>query len=92
MSLFSIRRLLPVIPIAWELIRHVKRDISHNKDIKKYDNKEEKLATLENLVVKLEKKVLRNREELIRTSRNIQIWLAINSALLIAIAVKLFFF
>ncbi|MGC9361336.1 MAG: hypothetical protein ACP5F3_00235 [Candidatus Syntrophosphaera sp.] len=92
MSILNIRRLLPVIPIAWELFRHVRRDISHNKEISKHDNKEEQLATIENLVVKLEKKAIANREELRKSSQLIQIWLAINSALLIAIAVKLFFF
>jgi len=50
------------------------------------------LNTIEHLIVRLEKKVQSNRDE-IRSSRiRLRIWLGINSALLIAIFVKVFFF
>ena len=80
------------IPLAYELVRQVRRNSSHNSDIKKFDKAGEQLNTIEHLIVRLEKKVQSNRDE-IRSSRiRLRIWLGINSALLIAIFVKVFFF
>ena len=88
----SLKKLLPAfIPLVMDVMSHVKRDASHNNNIKKIDKTEEKLATIENLVVRLEKKVITNRDEIKTMSLKLQIWLVLNSAMLIAIVVKLFF-
>ncbi len=93
MAGLTFRKILPAfIPVAFELVRHFKRDLSHNSNIKNFDETEEKLATIENLIVKVEKKALINREEIKAFKTQFMIWAAINSALLIAIFVKLFFF
>ncbi len=85
-------RLIPAfVPLAFELFRQFKRNGNHNKDIKKFDKTQEKLSTIEHLMVRLEKKVLSNRDDFKRMSLNLQIWLVINTALLIAIFIKLFF-
>ncbi len=89
----TLKKLIPAfIPVALEVARRINRDTSHNNHIKKFDKTEEKLSTIENLLVKVEKKALINREEIKAVNTRMQIWAAINSALLIAIAVKLFFF
>ncbi len=89
----NFKRLLPAfIPVAMEIFNHFKRDFSHNNNIKKFNESEEKLSTIENLIVKVEKKALINREEIKAFKTRFVIWTAINSALLIAIFVKLFFF
>ena len=88
----SLKKLLPAfIPLVMEVMSHVKRDASHNSNIKKIDKTEEKLATIENLVVRLEKKVITNRDEIKAMNIKLQIWLVLNSAMLIAILVKLLF-
>ena len=88
-----LKKLLPAfIPVAWEVINHFKRDMNHNSNIKKFDASEEKLPTIENLIVKVEKKALINRDEIRSFKGHFYIWAAINSALLIAVFVKLFFF
>lgn len=93
MAGLTLKKLIPAfIPLALEIARHLKRDTVHNHNIRKLDNTEEKLATLENLIIKVEKKALGNREEIRALGLRLQIWLALNSLLLIAIAVKLFFY
>ncbi|MCB5246949.1 MAG: hypothetical protein LHW57_02845 [Candidatus Cloacimonetes bacterium] len=92
MAGLTIRKLLPAFfPVAMEIFRHFKRDFSHNNNIKKFNESEEKLATIENLIVKVEKKALINREEIRAFKTQFVVWAVINSALLIAIFVKLFF-
>jgi hypothetical protein len=92
MAGLTFKKLLPTfIPLAFEVISHMKRDASHNNNIKKFDKTEEKLSTIENLIVRVEKKALSNREEIRLMRTQFVIWLAINSALLIAVVVKLFF-
>ncbi|MBW6514751.1 MAG: hypothetical protein K0B87_08350 [Candidatus Syntrophosphaera sp.] len=86
------KKLLPAfIPIAWQFANHLKRNLNHNNDIRKFDKTGDKLETIENLIVRLEKKALGNREEVRKANARLQIWLAINSSLLIAIVIKLFF-
>ena len=79
------------IPLALEIVRRVSRDTSHNNNIKKFDKTDERLNTIENLVVRLEKKALANREEIRKGKILLMIWMGLNSALLVAIAVKVFF-
>ncbi|MDZ4182610.1 MAG: hypothetical protein U1B83_07030 [Candidatus Cloacimonadaceae bacterium] len=80
------------IPLAFELLRHFKRDNNHNNNIKKFDKTQEKLATVEHLIVRLEKKVQQGKDSTQAISSRLQIWLALNSAILIAIAIKVFFY
>jgi hypothetical protein len=56
------------------------------------DKTAEKMATMEHMMVRLEKKIQVNRETYEKIANRILIWSAINSALLIAIAVKIFFY
>lgn len=87
------RRFIPAyIPLAFELIRHFRRDVSHNGNIRKTDKTTEKMATMEHMLVRLEKKIQVNRETYEKIAGRVIIWLAINSVLLIGIAVKLFFY
>ncbi|MDP2172470.1 MAG: hypothetical protein Q8M98_03545 [Candidatus Cloacimonadaceae bacterium] len=89
----GIKKFIPaVLPLLWELFRHFKRDSGHNNNIKKFDKTQEKLATVEHLIVRLEKTVQQSRETTQTINNRLQIWLALNSAILIAIAVKLFFY
>lgn len=88
----SFKRYFPAfIPFAFELIRHFRRDSSHNTDIKKFDKSQEKLGTIEHLLVRLEKKMIEHRDNAKAFNTRIVWWLAINSALLAAIVVKIFF-
>lgn len=87
------KRFLPAfIPITYEVVRLLKRNTSHNSDIKKFDQNGEKLNTIEHLIVRLEKKAQANRDEIRSSNLRLQIWLGLNSALLLAVLVKVFFF
>ncbi len=89
----ALNKFIPAfIPIVFELMRHFRRDSNHNSNIKKTDKTQEKLGTLEHLMVRLEKKVQLNREVYLKSFNQIRFWLAVNSVILIAIAVKLFFY
>jgi hypothetical protein len=89
----AFNRLIPAfIPLVFEVMRHFRRDTNHNQSIRKNDNTQEKLGTIEHLMVRLEKKVQLNREVYIKSFNQLRIWLMINSVILIAIAVKLFFY
>ncbi|HPV14043.1 MAG TPA: hypothetical protein PL126_00170 [Candidatus Cloacimonadota bacterium] len=86
-------RFIPTfIPLIFEVLRHFRRDSAHDRNIKKFDKSREQLSTIEHLMVKLEKNVKDQRENTRRFQLKLLWWLAINSAILIAIAVKLFFF
>lgn len=88
----NLKRFLPAyIPLAFELLRHFRRDVNHNGNIRKADHSADKMATMEHMLVRLEKKIQVNRETYESIATKVLIWLGINSALLIAIAVKVFF-
>jgi len=78
------------IPVILELFSIVKRNAKHDQNIRKKDRTAEKIGSLEHLMVRLEKKVQQNRDYYQKSIKGVRIWLAINSALLIAILVKLF--
>ena len=80
------------IPLVFELVRHFKRDTNHNQNIRKNDKTTEKLATVEHLMVRLEKKVQLNRDVYVQNFKQLRLWLALNSVILIAILVKVFFY
>ncbi|HHZ14659.1 MAG TPA: hypothetical protein GX398_00895 [Candidatus Cloacimonetes bacterium] len=87
------KRFIPTfIPLLFEVIRHFRRDSAHDRNIKKFDKSREQLSTIEHLLVKLEKNVKNQRENTRLFQIKLMWWLGINSAILIAIAVKLFFF
>jgi hypothetical protein len=86
-------RFIPTfIPLLFELLRHFQRDNSHNQNIRKSDKTAEKLATMEHLMVRLEKKVQLNRDVYMKSFNQLRLWLALNSILLIAILIKVFFY
>ncbi|MCB5277832.1 MAG: hypothetical protein WC252_00410 [Candidatus Cloacimonadaceae bacterium] len=89
----SFRRFIPAyLPLLFELIRHFKRDLNHNGNIRKADHNSEKMATIEHMLVRLEKKIQYNRETYEKIANRIYLWLTINSVLLIAIGIKIFFY
>ena len=91
MSNKGFSRFMPAfIPLLFELLRHLRRDMSHNGNIRKTDKTMEKIATMEHLLVRLEKKIQHNRETYEKIALRITFWLALNSLLLIAIVLKLF--
>jgi len=75
--------------VGFELLELMKRNRSHDNNIRKQDKTQEKLATVEHMLVRLEKKIQTNRENVSSLSIRLQIWLVINSGLLIAILLKL---
>lgn len=90
---FLLNRLFPAfIPLVFEVARHLRRDTSHNMNIKKNDKTQEKIATMEHLLVRLEKKVQLNRDVYMKSFIQLRLWLALNSVLLLAILVKVFFY
>ncbi|MDD2331121.1 MAG: hypothetical protein PHI68_00560 [Candidatus Cloacimonetes bacterium] len=76
------------LKVAFEVMELIKRDKSHDKNIKRMDKTQEKLATVEHMLVRLEKKIQTNKENVQSVSVRLQIWLLINSGLLIAILLK----
>jgi pyruvate/oxaloacetate carboxyltransferase len=93
MAISGFRRFMPTfLPLAFEIFRHFKRDLNHNGNIRKADKSTEKLATMEHMLVRLEKKIQHNRETYEKIAGRVYFWLLINSAMLIAILVKLFFY
>jgi hypothetical protein len=92
MAAFLSRFSLAYIPILFEVFRHFKRDFNHNGNIRKADHNAEKMATVEHMLVRLEKKIQLHRETYEKIANRIYLWLLINSVLLIAIAVKIFFY
>lgn len=91
MAALGFKKFIPAfIPLAFELLRQVKRNNHHDSNIRKTDKTAEKIATVEHLLVRLEKKVQANREVYSKTASRIYIWMAGNSILLILIGLKVF--
>lgn len=89
----GLSRFMPAfIPILFELFRQFKRNALHDESIRKTDKSAEKLATIEHMLVRLERKIQHNRDTYEKIASRVMIWLIINSALLVAILVKLLFF
>ncbi|MCB5271169.1 MAG: hypothetical protein LHW56_04915 [Candidatus Cloacimonetes bacterium] len=93
MAKLGLSRFMPAfIPLMFEVFRHFKRDLSHNDNIRKTDKSAEKMATIEHMLVRLERKIQNNRDTYLKIANKVTIWLIINSALLVTILIKLFFF
>lgn len=89
----SFARFIPAfIPLVYEVAKHMRRDVNHNQNIKKNDKTTEQLGTLEHMMMRLERKVQNNRDIYQKTFSQVKWWLIINSAVLIAIAIKVFFY
>lgn len=89
----SFSKFIPAfIPLFFELFRQYKRSFSHDGNIRKSDKTAEKIATVEHMLVRLEKKIQMNRETYEKIASRILTWLAINSIILIAVAIKIFFY
>ncbi len=92
MSFSGFKRFFPTfIPLTFELVRYFKRDLNHNNKIRNSDKTAQKIATMEHLLIRLEKKIQVNRETYEKISSRVYVWLFINSVLLIGILAKLFF-
>jgi len=80
------KRFIPaLIPIVMEIIKRIKRDRNHDRDIEKIDQTQEKLSTLENLIVKMEKKTQDNRNLMEKQFATIKTFLIVNSILLLGV-------
>ncbi len=77
------------ITIAFELMQHWKRDYAHNNNIKKLDKTTEKLGTIENMLLRLEKKIQANRNLINRLQQILFVSLGANLILLLIILIKL---
>lgn len=87
----SYKRYLPsFITILFELVEHWKRDSAHNSNIRKLDKTAEQLGTIENMLVRLEKKIQVNRELVNNLKNMLFISMAANLVLLLIIFLRLF--
>jgi len=85
------KRFLPsFITIAFELMDHWKRDSAHNSNIKKLDKTSEQLSTIENMLVRLEKKIQINRELVDKLKTVLFYSMAANLVLLLVIFLRVF--
>lgn len=91
MANMTFNRLIPsFIPIFFELMHHFKRDKVHDVNIKRLDKTQEKLATVEHMMVRLEKKVQNNRDEIQKMAIRIQIYLVANFLVLLTVLLRVF--
>ncbi|MCB5246112.1 MAG: hypothetical protein WC179_02510 [Candidatus Cloacimonadaceae bacterium] len=89
MAKFNFKKILPLmIPLIIEVSRYLRPGIT----VPVKDKSHNQIATLENLLVRMERKVQENRMQVYKLKKLITVWLTINSVLLVAILVKLFFF
>lgn len=87
----SYKRFLPsFITILFELLEHWKRDAAHNSNIRKLDKTADQLGTIENMLVRLEKKIQYNRDLVDKLKFMLYISMAANLLLLIVILLKVF--
>ncbi len=87
----NFKRYLPsFITIVFELMEHWKRDAAHNSNIKKLDKTTEQLGTIENMLVRLEKKIQYNRDLVSRLSFLLYISIAANLVFFALILLKVF--
>jgi hypothetical protein len=85
------KKFLPsFIVLLFELLSHWKRDFSHNNNIKKIDKTSEQLGTIENLLVRLEKKIQHNRDMLDKLIFTVNISLLVIFVTLTFIFMKVF--
>jgi len=93
MSSRAFNKFIPAfIPLIFELMRHFRRDMNHNNNIRKTDKSGAKIANIEHFMVRLEKNIQQNRDTYMAIANRLTIWLFINSVILIAILLKLFLF
>ncbi len=87
----SFKRFIPsFLPLAFELFQHFNRNKAHDANIKKLDKTQEKLATVEHMMVRLEKKIQTNRNEIQKLAVRVQIFLIANLVVLISVLLKVF--
>ncbi len=87
----GLKRFIPsFIPLVFELIQHFNRNKAHDQNIKKLDKTQEKLSTVEHMLVRLEKKIQTNRDEIQKLTIRIHIYLVANFIVLVAVLLKVF--
>lgn len=85
----GIKRFLPsFLLIAYQLINHWKRNLSHNNNIRKIDKTAEQLGTIEHMLVRLEKKIQANRDLVDKLRFMLFVSMSLNLVLLIVILLK----
>jgi len=89
MSEKGYKRFLPsFITIVFELFEHLARHSAHSSNVKKLDKTAEQLGTIENLLVKLEKKVQVNRDLIERLKLQLTFSLIVNVVFMLVILLK----
>ena len=89
MAKFNFKKIFPLLlPLFIEVSRYLIPNIIAPVKNKSNDT----ISTLENLLVRMERKVQENRLQVYKLRKLIIVWSTINSALLVAIFVKLLFF
>lgn len=87
----SFKRYLPsFLILVFEVLKHFKRNVSHNNNIRKIDKTAEQLGTIEHMLVRLEKKIQLNRDMIDKLKLQLFLSMAINFVLLIFILLKVF--
>ncbi|MBM4399334.1 MAG: hypothetical protein FJ041_03255 [Candidatus Cloacimonetes bacterium] len=85
------KRFLPsFITLAFELYEHWRRDAKQSNNIKKLDKTNDKLSTIEHMLVRLEKKIQTNRDLVDRLRFLLLFSWLINVLLVIIILLKVF--
>jgi hypothetical protein len=85
------KKFLPsFIFLVFELLSHWKRDFSQNNKVKKFDKTAEQLGTIENLLIRLEKKIQHNRNMLDKLIFTVNISLLVIFVTLTFIFLKVF--
>ncbi len=83
------KRFMPsFITLLFDLFEHFRRNKAHDNSIKRLDKTQEKLATVEHMLVRLEKKIQHNRDTIKQVSVRIQIYLIANFVVLVAVLLK----
>jgi hypothetical protein len=76
------------LTILFELVEHWRRDAVHNNNIKKLNKTAEQLGTIENMLVRLEKKIQNSRDLVDRLRMYLFFSMTVNFVLLIVILLK----
>ncbi len=81
---------LKLVPVASAFLSNWMKNKEHDKSVKHHDKTDEKITVIENLIVRLERKIKETRTELDEIQRQILISRTINIILSIIIMVGMF--
>ena len=82
--------LTKLIPILTAFLSNWMKNRKHNSEIKNFDKTEEKINIIENLIVRLERKIKESRDEISELKQQIMISRYINIGLGVLVLIGLF--